>query len=38
MYIAPSSDRSLLNIILPFKIILMQSEVVSYVWSENAAL
>ena len=38
MYIAPSSDHSMINLNLPFKVILRRFEVVSDVWSENAAL
>ena len=38
MYIAPSSGEPLPNLNLPFKWILRRFEVVSDVWSENAAL
>ena len=38
MYIAPSSGHILLNLNLPFKLILKRFEVVSDVWSENVAL
>ena len=38
MYIAPSSGEPLPNLNLPFKWILWRFEVVSDVWSENAAL
>ena len=36
--IAPSSGRSLLNLSVHYKVILRRFEVVSDVWSENAAL
>ena len=41
MYVAPSSDHSLLTLNLPFKVNLRRFEVVrlfSDVWSENVAL
>ena len=39
MYIAPSGGHEVLNLKLPFKLILRRFEVVFlYVWSENAAL
>ena len=38
MYIAPSSRHISLNFNMPFKLILRSFEVVSDVWSENAAL
>ena len=38
MYIAPSSGHEWLNLNLPFELMLRKLEVVSDVWSENAAL
>ena len=38
MFIAPSSGHMSLNSNMPFKLILRRFEVVSDVWSENAAL
>ena len=38
MYITPSSGHELMNLDLPFKLILRRFEVVSDIWSENAAL
>ena len=38
IHVAPSSDRSLLNLNVPFKLILRRIGDVTDVWSENAAL
>ena len=38
MYIAPSSVHELLNVNLPFKLILRRLRLFSDIWSENAAL
>ena len=38
MYVAPSSDCSLLILDLPFKVILRRVRLFFDIWSENAAL